>query len=32
VKPAAAYFCKHSLEQMTDDEAWTALEKYVRGS
>ena len=30
VKPAAAYFCKHPLEQMTDDDAWEALEQFIR--
>ena len=30
VKPAAAYFCKHPLEQMTDDDAWDALEQFIR--
>jgi myo-inositol-1-phosphate synthase len=30
VKPAAAYFCKHPLEQMTDDNAWDALEQFIR--
>ena len=29
VKPAAAYFCKHPLEQMTDDDAWAALERFI---
>ena len=29
VKPAAAYFCKHPLEQMTDDDAWAALEDFI---
>jgi myo-inositol-1-phosphate synthase len=30
VKPAAAYFCKHPLDQMTDDDAWDALEQFIR--
>ena len=30
VKPAAAYFCKHPMEQMTDDHAWEALEQFIR--
>ena len=30
VKSAAAYFCKHPLEQMTDDDAWDALEQFIR--
>jgi myo-inositol-1-phosphate synthase len=29
VGPAAAYFCKHPLKQMTDDEAFTALEQFI---
>jgi len=31
VEPAAAYFCKHPLRQMTDDEAFVALERFIRG-
>jgi myo-inositol-1-phosphate synthase len=30
VKPAAAYFCKHPPEQMTDDEAFEELERFIR--
>ncbi len=29
VHPAAAYFCKHPPEQVTDDEAWAALENFI---
>ncbi|WP_296722334.1 inositol-3-phosphate synthase [Erythrobacter sp.] len=29
IDPAAAYFCKHPPHQMTDDEAWTALEAFI---
>ena len=29
VKPPAAYFCKHPPEQMTDDEACAALERFI---
>ncbi len=29
VKPAAAYFCKHPPEQVTDDEAYSALERFI---
>ena len=29
--PAAAYFCKHPPEQMPDDEAHEALERFIRG-
>jgi myo-inositol-1-phosphate synthase len=29
VLPAAAWFCKHPPEQMTDDEAHTALEAFI---
>jgi myo-inositol-1-phosphate synthase len=29
VNPAAAYFCKHPPEQMTDDEAFAALETFI---
>jgi myo-inositol-1-phosphate synthase len=31
IHPASAYFCKHPPEQMTDDEAHTALETFIRG-
>jgi myo-inositol-1-phosphate synthase len=31
IHPAAAYFCKHPPEQMTDDDAYEALEKFIRG-
>jgi myo-inositol-1-phosphate synthase len=31
IHPAAAYFCKHPPEQMTDDEAYEALEAFIRG-
>ena len=31
IHPAAAYFCKHPPEQMTDDEAFTALEAFIAG-
>jgi len=31
VLPAAAYFCKHPPEQMTDDEACDALEAFIAG-
>jgi len=31
VLPAAAYFCKHPPEQMTDDEAHEALEAFIAG-
>jgi myo-inositol-1-phosphate synthase len=30
IHPASAYFCKHPPEQMTDDEAHTALEAFIR--
>ncbi len=30
VHPAAAYFCKHPPRQVTDDEAWAALEDFIR--
>ncbi|BBC72816.1 inositol-3-phosphate synthase [Altererythrobacter sp. B11] len=30
--PAAAFFCKHPPEQMTDDGAWAALEQFVTES
>jgi myo-inositol-1-phosphate synthase len=29
IKPAAAYFCKHPPEQMTDDEAFAAVERFI---
>jgi myo-inositol-1-phosphate synthase len=29
VKPAAAFFCKHPPEQLTDDEAFAALERFL---
>jgi myo-inositol-1-phosphate synthase len=29
--PAAAYFCKHPPEQMTDDAAYAALEAFIGG-
>ena len=29
VIPAAAYFCKHPPEQMTDDEAYVAVEDFI---
>jgi myo-inositol-1-phosphate synthase len=31
VHPAAAYFCKHPPVQTTDDEAYEALERFIRG-
>jgi myo-inositol-1-phosphate synthase len=31
ITPAAAYFCKHPPEQMTDDEAHAALEVFIAG-
>ena len=31
INPAAAYFCKHPPEQMSDDDAFDALEAFVRG-
>ena len=31
IHPAAAYFCKHPPEQMTDGEAFEALEAFIRG-
>jgi myo-inositol-1-phosphate synthase len=31
IHPAAAYFCKHPPVQTTDDEAYEALERYIRG-
>jgi len=29
IDPAASYFCKHPPLQLTDDEAWAALEDFV---
>jgi myo-inositol-1-phosphate synthase len=29
IKPAAAYFCKHPPEQLPDDEAFEALERFI---
>jgi len=31
IHPASAYFCKHPPEQMTDDQAYEALEAFIRG-
>ena len=31
ILPAAAYFCKHPPEQMTDDSAYDALEAFIAG-
>jgi myo-inositol-1-phosphate synthase len=31
IHPASAYFCKHPPEQMTDDLAHEALERFIRG-
>jgi myo-inositol-1-phosphate synthase len=31
IHPAAAYFCKHPPEQMPDDEAFEAVEAFIRG-
>jgi myo-inositol-1-phosphate synthase len=31
IHPAAAYFCKHPPEQLTDDAAFDALEAFIRG-
>ncbi len=31
IHPASAYFCKHPPEQMTDDAAHEALERFIRG-
>ncbi|HEY0043558.1 MAG TPA: inositol-3-phosphate synthase [Allosphingosinicella sp.] len=31
IHPAAAYFCKHPPEQITDDEAYEQLESFIRG-
>jgi myo-inositol-1-phosphate synthase len=32
IHPAAAYFCKHPPVQMTDDQAFDALEAFIAGS
>ena len=32
VEPAAAFFCKHPPEQLSDDEAFEQLERFVRDS
>ena len=32
IRPAAAYFCKHPPEQLADDEAFTALERFILDS
>lgn len=32
IHPAASYFCKHPPEQLTDDQAWQALENYIEQS
>ena len=31
IHPASAYFCKHPPKQTTDDEAYEALEGFIRG-
>ncbi len=31
IHPASAYFCKHPPEQVTDDQAFEALEAFIRG-
>lgn len=31
IHPAAAYFCKHPPAQLTDGEAFEALEAFIRG-
>ena len=31
IHPASAYFCKHPPKQTTDDEAYEALEAFIRG-
>jgi myo-inositol-1-phosphate synthase len=31
IYPAAAYFCKHPPRQITDDEAYEDLERFIRG-
>ena len=31
IEPAAAYFCKHPPEQMTDDAAFDALKRFIAG-
>jgi myo-inositol-1-phosphate synthase len=30
IHPAAAYFCKHPPRQMTDDQAFDALEAFIK--
>jgi myo-inositol-1-phosphate synthase len=32
IHPASAYFCKHPPIQTTDDEAYEALEEFIRGA
>ncbi|MBO9624634.1 MAG: inositol-3-phosphate synthase [Sphingomonas sp.] len=32
IHPAAAFFCKHPPEQMTDDAAYAALEDFIAGA
>jgi myo-inositol-1-phosphate synthase len=32
IHPAAAYFCKHPPVQVSDDEAFEQLERFIRGS
>ena len=32
VKPAAAYFCKHPPEQLSDDEAFAEVERFILNS
>ena len=27
----SAYFCKHPLKQVTDDEAYTMMEEFIKG-
>ena len=29
IEPASAYFCKHPLKQMTDDRAYSLLERFI---
>jgi myo-inositol-1-phosphate synthase len=31
IHPASAYFCKHPPEQITDDQAYDAMEVFIRG-
>jgi myo-inositol-1-phosphate synthase len=31
IHPASAYFCKHPPQQMTDDAAHEALERFIQG-